>query len=65
MALIVNLSITGLLLALVTSATFIATRRLPFDYSPDQPRDVEEGFQDLRAGRVMPTAVIADGDEKS
>jgi hypothetical protein len=64
MAVIVNLSIAGLLLALVTSATFIATRRLPFDSTPDQLRNVEQGFQDPRAGRVTPTAFIADGDEK-
>jgi hypothetical protein len=31
MALLMNLSIAVLLLTLVTTATFIATRRLPFD----------------------------------
>jgi hypothetical protein len=51
---IVNLSVAALLLALVTSATFIATRRLPFDHAPDQLRGVEQRFHDRRAGKAGP-----------
>ena len=52
MDLVVNLSIAALLLALVTTATSIATRRLPFEYAPDRPRGVEQRFRDHRAGKA-------------
>jgi hypothetical protein len=53
MALGVNLSIAALLLALVTTATYIATRRLPLDRTRYQLRAVEQRFHDLRAGEAQ------------
>ena len=72
-ALVVNLSIAALLVALVTAATSIATRRLPFDYTADQPRGVEHRLHDrLMVDKVsevcispgLPREVVAAGDEK-
>jgi hypothetical protein len=51
-AIVVNLSIAALLLALVTSATFVATRRLPSDHTRDQLKGVEQGFHDPGAGKA-------------
>jgi hypothetical protein len=52
MALVVNLSIAALLLALVTSATFVATRRLPLDDISGQPRGVQPDSTTLGSGKL-------------